>query len=92
MGYGSIVNADATILSPAYELNSCKGSAEIFNYPIRHTEPVHNVLHEFDYLCSIELDEWLVLYPLSKLINSYVDVLETTRCSFEGSNHVKPPA
>ena len=53
---------------------------------------VHNVLHELDYLCSVKLDEWLVLYPLSELVNSHIDVLKTTRCSFEGSNHVEPPA
>ena len=39
---------------------------------------------------SIKLDEWLVLYPLSELVNSYVDVLKTTWCLFERSNHVEP--
>ena len=53
---------------------------------------VHNVLHELDYLCSVKLDEWLVLYLLSELVNSHIDVLETTRCLFEKSNHVEPPA
>ena len=91
MSYGSIVDANAVILSPTSELNSCKGLAEICNDPIGHTEPIHNVLHEFDCLCSIKLYKWLVLYPLSELVNSHVDVLETTWCSFERSNHVKPP-
>ena len=88
----SIVDADAIILSPTSELDRCKGSADVCNDPIRHTEMVHNILHELDCLCSVKLVEWFVLYPLSELVNSHVDVLKITRCSFERSNHVKPLA
>jgi hypothetical protein len=34
----------------------------------------------------------LVLNPLCKLINSHVDVLETSGCSLERVNHIKPLA
>jgi len=52
---------------------------------------IHDIPQELDYLGGIELDEWLVVDPFSELVNSHIDVLETTRSSFEGSNHVKPP-
>ena len=90
MSYRSIIDDDAAILSPTFELDSCKGRAEIYNDPIGHTKPVHNVLHELDCLCDVELDEWIVFYLLSELVNSHVDVLKATRCSFERSNHVEP--
>jgi len=52
---------------------------------------IHDIPHELDCLGGIECDEWLVLYPFGELVNSHIDVLETTRSSFEGFNHVEPP-
>jgi hypothetical protein len=51
------IDADATILSPTSEFDSRKGRAEICDDSIGHAILIHNVLHELDYLSSIELDE-----------------------------------
>ena len=52
---------------------------------------MHYLLHELDCLCGVELDEWFLLDPLGELVDSDVDVLETTRGPFEGSDHIEPP-
>jgi hypothetical protein len=46
---------------------------------------VHNVLNKLDGLGCAILDEWLVLNPLGKLVNGYVDVFKTTLSSLERS-------
>ena len=58
---------------------------------IGHAKLVHDMLHELDFLGGIELDEWLLLYPFSELVDSHIDVLKATQSSFEGSNHIKSP-
>jgi hypothetical protein len=92
MSNRGIIDADAAILSLTSEFDSRKGWAKIYDDPIGHVKLVHNVLHELDCLCSIELDEWLVLYPLGELVDSHVDVFKTTWRVLERSYHVKLPS
>jgi hypothetical protein len=86
-----IIDVDAAILSLASKFDSRKRRAKIYDDLIGHAKPAHNVLHELDCLCSIELDEWLILYPLGELVEGHIDVFQTTRCTLERSYHVKPP-
>jgi hypothetical protein len=78
------IDANTVVLCPTSEFNSCERKAQIRIDSVRHAEMMHDVLDELYCLGCAVLDEWFVLDPFGKLVNSHKNVLKTTLGFLDG--------
>jgi hypothetical protein len=67
VGDWCIVDADAAVLCPASEFDSCEWRAQICDDSVGHAEAMHDILDELNCLGYAVLDEWFVFDPLVNL-------------------------
>ena len=78
MGNEDIFDGDAPVFAEVPKVMASKRNSEVGDDTVRETESVDDIFKELDcFLCSSR-DEWFILDPFGELVDSDINILETT--------------